>query len=133
MLLLLLFCIQNTPESLQYSMDVHKTCKSIKDQRMGRYFIAMLAFNQNQFELALTLADDGDHMLANNIKLLAMTKLNDWAGVCDLLYKIKTNRSVNGTRYRVTTDVVSSTYTETSSRGLCVDSSKSKLCDSVDS
>lgn len=90
-------------------MDVRKTCKSIEDQRMGRYFVAMLALNQNQFELAFTLADDGDNMLANNIKLLAMTKLNNWAGVCELLYKIKMNRLKNGGRYRVSTEVVRGT------------------------
>lgn len=87
-------------------MDVRKTCNSIQDQRKGRYFEAMLALNQKQFELALDLADDGDYFLANNIKLLAMIGLNNWAGVCDLLYKIKKNRLLDGTRYRVSTEVV---------------------------
>lgn len=103
--------MQNTPELLQYSMDVRKACKSIEDQRKGRYFEAMLAMNMNQLELALILAD-GDDILANNIRLLAMSKLNDWTGVCDLLYKIKTNR-LHGERYRVYTEVVS-THTKTS-------------------
>lgn len=86
-------------------MDVRKTCKYADQKRMGRFFEAMLAFNQNNFELALILADDDD-FLAKNIKLLVKSQLNDWSGVCDLLYEIKSNRSY-GMRYRVTTDVVS--------------------------
>lgn len=107
--------MQNTPELLQYSMDVRKTCESAEDHRKGIYFEAMLAMNLNQLEHALVLADDDD-ILANNIKLLAMSKLNDWTGVCDLLYKIKTNR-LHGERFRVYTEVVS-THTPTNTQTL---------------
>lgn len=97
--------MQNTAESLQYSIDVRNECKSEEDKRKTTDFEAMLAINQKRFELALSLIDDADHLASINIKLLAMTELNDWTGVCDLLYKIKTNR-LNGTRYRVSTEVV---------------------------
>lgn len=94
--------MQNTAEALQYAMhewDEHKSGASL-------HFVAMLAFNQKKFDLALNLLGNTDFLTAINIKLLAMTELNDWKGVCDLLYKIKTNRSIER-NYRIFTEVVS--------------------------
>lgn len=69
----------------------------------------MLALNQKQTELALSLTSEAAYYTADlNIKLLLMTELNDWNGVCDLLFKIKTNgQRSDGKRYRVSTQVVS--------------------------
>lgn len=72
-------------------------------------FAAMLALNQKEPKLALSILSESENFTASmNIKLLAMAQLNDWKGVADLLCLIKTKRwqKTNGKTYRVSTDVV---------------------------
>lgn len=98
--------MQNTPESLQYAIDLQSECESDIDRNWRIDFVAMLAFNQNRFDLALSLLAGDDFLPANNIRLLAMAELNDWTGVCNLLRKIEINGPIDK-RYRISTEVVS--------------------------
>lgn len=73
----------------------------------SRRFLAILALNQKRPEIGLdVIPENSDYTLDMNIRLLLMTETGDWNGICDLLYKIKTNRLKNQ-RYRVFTQVVS--------------------------
>lgn len=94
--------MQNTPEALQYA--IKEWNEDISGANL--HFIAMLAFNQKKYYLVLRLLGNNEFLTAVNVKLLAMTELNDWKGVCNLLYKIKTNRSIEKS-YRISTEVVS--------------------------
>lgn len=94
--------MQNTSDAFQYAINEWNE----HDGGRNLYFVAMLALNQKKFDLALRLIGHNDSLTAINIKLLAKTELNDWKGVCDLLYKIIKNRSIERS-YRICADVVS--------------------------
>lgn len=98
--------MQNTHESLQYAINLQNECESDIDKNRRIDFVAMLAFNQKKYDLALSLLGDNHYLPANNIKLLTMTELNDWNGANNLLHKIETNGPIDK-RYRVSREVVS--------------------------
>lgn len=87
-------------------MDLQNECESDIDKHRRIDFVAMLAFNQKRFDVALNLLRDNDYLPANNIKLLSMTELNDWKGAHNLLLNIETNGPVDK-RYRISKEVVS--------------------------
>lgn len=82
--------------------------ESVPEVDQSKRFLAMLALNQKRPEFVLdVLPKNSDYTTDMNINLLLMTELGDWNGICDLFYKIKSNR-LTGKRFRVYTEVVSS-------------------------
>lgn len=102
--------LQNTTEALEHTLKLwgESVSQSIFEIDQSKRFLAMLALNQKRPEIALdVLPKNSDYTADMNINLLLMTQLGDWNGICNLLYKIKSNRLI-GRRFRVYTEVVCS-------------------------
>lgn len=99
--------MQNTHEALEHALNFWGESSNCVELDQSKRFLAMLALNQKMLEIVLdVLPENSDYTVDMNIKLLLMTETGDWNGICDLLYKIKTNR-LKSLRYRVFAPVVS--------------------------
>lgn len=102
---------QNTPESFQITLDLLNDSNDKFEVKINRskHFAAMLAINQKEPKLALSILSENENGTNSmNIKLLALAALNDWHGVADLLCLIERKhwQETNGNMYRVSTGVV---------------------------